>query len=292
VIPRFLLLVSSLLGLLLVRGSLPGDDQPAPVAARQGWDLYQPENLVAWCIVPFDARKRNPEERAVMVQELGLQRVAYDWRDEHVPTFEEEILAYQRHGIEFFAFWSWHPEFAPLVKQHGIHPQFWIMIPNVEADTDAARTRLAAEQLFPIVRNAAELGCKVGLYNHGGWGGEPANLVAVCEELRDTHQADNVGIVYNFHHGHGHIANFKESFALMQPHLLCVNINGMNDAEMPKILRVGDGAHEAEMLRIVAESGYDGAIGIIDHRPETDSADTLRENLTGLAEIAERERGE
>ena len=27
---------------------------------------------------------------------------------EHVPTFEAEVEEYKKHGIEFFAFWSWH----------------------------------------------------------------------------------------------------------------------------------------------------------------------------------------
>ena len=52
--------------------------------------------------------------------------------------------------------------------------------------------------------------CKLGLYNHGGWGGEPENLVAVCKVLREQHKADHVGIVYNLHHGHGHIDDFAD----------------------------------------------------------------------------------
>ena len=39
--------------------------------------------------------------------------------------------------------------------------------------------------LVDLVKKAKALGCKVGLYNHGGWGGEPANMIAVCEWLRD-----------------------------------------------------------------------------------------------------------
>ncbi|MEZ6064337.1 MAG: TIM barrel protein [Planctomycetaceae bacterium] len=256
--------------------------EPAPA------DIFAADNLVAWCIVPFDAQHRGPEERAAMLDRLGLKRVAYDWRAEHVATFEEEIHAYQRHGLEFLAFWSWHPEFAPLVKQHDIHPQFWITNPSPDGANDDERAAKAAEQLLPIVRQAAELDCQVGLYNHGGWGGEPANLVAVCERLRDTHDARNVGIVYNFHHGHDHITDFADSLKLMLPMLLCVNINGMNDRAEPKILTLGEGRHEIDMLRTLKASGYVGPIGILDHRPETDSEETLRENLAGLRGIADR----
>ena len=56
-----------------------------PLAADTA--LLKRDNLMAWCIVPFDAKKRGPEERAAMLKELGLSRLAYDWRDEHVaPT--------------------------------------------------------------------------------------------------------------------------------------------------------------------------------------------------------------
>ena len=61
-------------------------------AETGGSDAFARDNLVAWCIVPFDAAKRNPQQRAEMLARLGLSRVAYDWRDEHIPTFEEEIL--------------------------------------------------------------------------------------------------------------------------------------------------------------------------------------------------------
>ena len=62
--------------------------------------LFARTNLVAWCIVPFDARKRGPEERAAMLERLGLKKFAYDYRAEHIPTFDAEMEALRRHGIE------------------------------------------------------------------------------------------------------------------------------------------------------------------------------------------------
>ncbi|MEZ6073931.1 MAG: hypothetical protein R3C10_27535 [Pirellulales bacterium] len=53
--------------------------------------VFARDNLVAWCIVPFDAAKRGPEERAVMLERLGIRRLAYDYRAEHVPTFDAEV---------------------------------------------------------------------------------------------------------------------------------------------------------------------------------------------------------
>src|SRR4051812_8327705 len=78
------------------------------VLARSGHAADPPfdrDNLVAWCIVPFDAKKRGPEERAAMLERLGFKRFAYDWRAEHVPTFDAELDALEKRGITLSAFW-------------------------------------------------------------------------------------------------------------------------------------------------------------------------------------------
>jgi hypothetical protein len=254
----------------------------ANTVANASNDNFSRDRLVAWCIVPFDANKRNPEQRVAMLQRLGLKRVAYDWRDEHVASFEEEIQQYQRHGLEFFAFWSWHDDFARLVKQYKIHPQFWITNPSPAGETQAEKVKAAAESLLPLVEKTKQIDCQLGLYNHGGWGGEPENLVAVCKYLREVHQAEHVGIVYNMHHGHEHVDRFPAALELMQPYLFCLNLNGMNDAAEPKILPIGSGQHESELIAEIRRSNYTGPIGILDHRPEIDSEESLRANLDGL----------
>lgn len=251
--------------------------------------LFHKDNLVAWCIVPFDAQQRSPQQRAEMLVRLGLKHVAYDWRAKHVPEFEEEILQYKRHGLNYFAFWSWHDAMEPLIRKHGIRPQIWMMMKNSKQATQAERVADAAKHLLPMVQKADGLKLKVGIYNHGGWAGQPENMVAVCEYLQTEHAVDNIGIVYNFHHGHEHIDHFAHAFAAMQPWLLCVNINGMTDAANAaagqKILPVGDGKHEAAMLKIVADSGYAGPIGILDHRNHLDAEESLKQNLNGLRQL-------
>src|SRR5690242_13554910 len=87
----------SVLALLLALFALPAHAQEKALFAR--------DNLIAWCIVPFDAKKRGPEERAAMLQKLGFKHFAYDWRAEHIPTFDAEIAALQKHGIRLEAFW-------------------------------------------------------------------------------------------------------------------------------------------------------------------------------------------
>lgn len=255
--------------------------------------LLDKSNLVAWCIVPFDAKNRAPSERAEMVKRLGLQRVAYDWRQEHVPTFEDEIVQYKQRGIEYFAFWSWHDDMEPLIQKHGIRPQIWSICATPNSAAQDEMVAAAAEGMLPLAEKTRQLGLKLGIYNHGGWSGQPENMVAVCRYLRLNHDADHVGVVYNFHHGHEHIDRFAESFEAMMPYLLCVNINGMTDAADlqahpdRKIIPVGSGSHERAMIQTIMDTGYDGPIGILGHRQEMDVEVALQQNLDGLSKIVD-----
>jgi hypothetical protein len=253
----------------------------APAAAQEP-KVFARSNLVAWCIVPFDSKHRGPAERAAMVKRLGFTKVAYDWRDQHVPTFEQEILQYQKHGIEYFAFWGTHDKAFALFAKYNLHPQIWQTLgsPNAPTQTQEERVALAARQMLPLAERTAKMKCKLGLYNHGGWGGEPENLAAVCKVLRERHKMEHVGIVYNLHHGHGHIDDFAAVLARMKPYLLCLNLNGMS-AKGPKILQLGAGEADVKLLKIIADSGYSGPIGIIGHT-EDDVELRLRDNLDGL----------
>jgi putative heme-binding domain-containing protein len=124
--------------------------------------------------------------------------------------------------------------------------------------------------------------CKLGLYNHGGWGGEPESLVGICKTLREKHKADHVGIVYNLHHGHGHIKDFDTALKAMKPYLLCLNLNGMaTEGNGPQILPLGAGEHDVQLLKSIRDSGYAGPIGIIGHTQD-DVELRLRDNLDGL----------
>ncbi|WP_437190694.1 hypothetical protein [Planctomicrobium sp. SH527] len=249
-----------------------------------GAEILNLDNLVAWCIVPFDAKKRSPQQRAEMLRELGIRSCAYDWRAEHVPTFEEEIRQYKANGIEMFAFWGEHPHAFELFEKYNLHPQIWQMPPNPAGETDEAKIAAAVEALTPLAKKTQAMKCPLGLYNHGNWGGEPKNLVAVCEALRKQ-GFNHVGIVYNFHHGHSHITDWQESFTLMKPYLLCLNINGMNASGTPKILYVGQGEHETNMLRVVIESNYSGRIGILNHHVDIDAREALTHNMLGTKSI-------
>ena len=271
------------LSLAFLLALLPARAADPPPAAK----LFDRPNLVAWCIVPFDAKKRGPEERVAMLKQLGFTKYAYDWRAEHLPTFDREVGLLKEHNIELSAVWfpaNLGPDARALlavIDKHKVRPQLWVTMGDPGGKEQAEKVANAAKVIRPIAAEAAKLGSKVALYNHGGWFGEPANEVAVVEHLK----LPNVGIVYNLHHGHDHLARFPEHLAAMRPHLLALNLNGMvPDGEKlgKKILPLGVGTLDLKLLRDIAASGYAGPIGILGHTQD-DAEARLRDNLDGLA---------
>jgi hypothetical protein len=256
--------------------------EPIDVSARAK-ELFRRDKLVAWCIVPFDAKKRGPEERAAMMEKLGLKHFAYDWRPEHVPTFDQEWDALAKHGVALDAFWMKPPDLPKLLESfttRGLKPSFWVAVGEPGELDQAAKVKHAANALRPLAETLAKAGCRVSIYNHGGWGGEPENMVAVCEELK----MPNVGIVYNQHHGHDHLPRFKKSLAKILPHLHFLNLNGMTaegDKKGKKILVIGQGDLDVELATVICKSGYKGPIGILNHTGH-DAEARLLDNLEGL----------
>jgi putative heme-binding domain-containing protein len=261
----------------------------ADEAAKPKPQLFARENLVAWCIVPFDAKKRGPEERAAMLQRLGIRKLAYDYRAEHVPTFDAEMQALKKHGIELTAWWfpttlnDEARQILAVLQRHNVKTQLWVTgggAPTQSPQEQQARVKAEADRIRPIAEAAAKIGCSVGLYNHGGWFGEPENQIEIIRQL----QLANVGIVYNLHHGHAHLDRFPELLKKMQPHLYALNLNGMTkagDQQGKKILPIGEGDLDLSLLRTIRDSGYRGPIGILNHT-DHDAEARLRDNLDGL----------
>ncbi len=250
--------------------------------------LFAGDNLVAWCIVPFDAKERTPEQRADMLERLGFKRFAYDWRPEHVASFDAEMDALKRHGIRLQAFWfpatldADARRILDVLHRHHLHTQLWVMMidPGAQYRTRDEKVRAAAAILRPVADAAAKIGCTVGLYNHGGWFGDPENQLAILHVLHRP----NVGIVYNLHHGHDQIDRFPTLLKKMLPYLYAINLNGMvrgGDRDGRMILPLGQGDLDLQFLKTIRDSGYRGPIGILGHT-QNDAEDQLRDNLDGL----------
>lgn len=255
--------------------------------------IYDRHNLVAWCIVPFDEKKRGPEERAAMLQKLGFKFFAYDYRAEHIPQWEEEMAALKRHGVELTGWWfpgamnDEAKKILDLLKRHNAgRCDLWITgsgQPTTTPEEQSARVTAEANRIEPIARAAADQNLRVGLYNHGNWFGEPENQIEIIDALK-SRGLKNVGIIYNLHHGHGHLARLPSLLQKMMPYLYCVNLNGMDvagDAKGRKILPLGVGTEDVQVLKVVRDSGYKGPIGILNHT-NADAEGRLEDNLKGL----------
>ena len=257
-------------------------------------ELFSKENLVAWCIVPFDAAERTPEERADMLDELGIRKFAYDYRDRHIPSFAEEITVLRDHGIALTAVWLWlepsgdslmgpsNRAVLKILEETGTTTDLWVSFPAhvFEGISEQEKVERGAAAIGEVLEWAEGHGCTISLYNHGDWFGEPENQIRIIEAIG----SEKVRIVYNFHHGHEHIERFEGMFRQMLPYLSAVNINGMR-VEGPKIITLGEGDRELEMLRIIRDSGYQGPIGILGHTEGEDIRVVLERNLAGLEKL-------
>jgi sugar phosphate isomerase/epimerase len=264
------------------------------VPKEEAMELFGKENLIAWCIVPFDAADRSPEERATMLKELGISSFAYDYRDRHIPSFREEIEVLELHGINLSAVWLWidpsgdtllnsaNRAILQTLEETGTRTDLWVSFPGhfFEGITDEEKIERGVSAITEVLDWAGENGCTISLYNHGDWFGEPENQISIIEAIG----SEKVRIVYNFHHGHHQIERFEPMLRQMLPYLSAININGMK-AEGPKIITLGEGDRELDMLRIIRDSGYRGPIGIIGHTEGEDIRVVLEGNLAGLEQL-------
>jgi sugar phosphate isomerase/epimerase len=276
-----------LLTLLLPSTIRAADPKPTP---------FDKQNLVAWCVVPFDAKNRSPEDRAAMLARLGLKKFAYDWRPQHLPTFERELAALKRHDIELTALWLPAPVskegqfLLDTIRKHNLRPQLWVMLDVQPKLTQEQTIQSAADTLRPLAKQAAELKCQIALYNHGGWFGDPENQIAIIQHLR-RENLSNIGIVYNLHHAHDQLDRFPDLLIKMKPHLLCLNLNGMTkdgDKTGKKILPIGQGDLDPQIIQAIKDVNYTGPIGILNHVHEVDAESRLTLNLKGLEQLASK----
>ena len=236
-------------------------DKNAGEAARK---LFARDNLIAWCIVPFDSKKRAPEDRAAMLQKLGFKHFAYDWRGEHIPTFDAEVEASKRHGVALDAFWVAPGELnresriiLDLLKRHGIKAQLWVLLDFGRRQGAGRRTRAPGRG----GRGQAAAACRRGRARSAARshfittaaGSASRKTRSRSSSGSKARGVTNIGMVYNLHHGHDHLDRFPRLLAKTMPYLVAVNLNGMDpggDRHGRKILPLGQGSRDLELLRI------------------------------------------
>ncbi len=225
-----------------------------------------------------------------MLQRLGFKRFVYDWRAKDIPAFDAEFEAMKKYGVEVTGWWSPTDPRDPVLlktlevfKRQNVHPQLWVMGSGSLTKTPAEqqqRVEQEADRIRAIADLARPYGCKVQLYNHNGWFGIPDNEIAIIERLKQLGTTD-IGMVYNFSHGHNDIADFPAIWKRMKPYVVAVNVTGMVPDGESKIMPPSQGDFEQSMLRVILESGWRGPIGLIAEQGG-DAEITLGNYMRGL----------
>jgi sugar phosphate isomerase/epimerase len=225
------------------------------------------------------------------LKELGITSYAYDWREKHLDETAHELSLAKENGINIIAVWMWIENDEPgklsksnekifnAMKETGTSSQVWLGFNEnyFNGLSQEESVQKGIKMLRYLDERAKESGSRIALYNHGGWFGEPENQVEMIEQLPDC----EVGIIYNFHHGHEQIDRFPELLKIMKPYLWAVNLNGMKK-EGPKIITIGEGIEEKRMIQLILDSGFDGPFGILGHTEGEDVKEVLQRNLEGL----------
>lgn len=264
--------------------------------APQSSQPFEADNIFAWCIVPFDSEERSPQERLDMLADLGIKRYAYDWRQKHLDEMASEIELAQEQGIDIMAVWMWidansdsvghlsaaNERVLSILEKTGLQTTIWLSFhENYFADLAPAEALAKGVDMVKYIASRAQpMGGKVGLYNHGAWFGEPENQVAILKAIPEY----SIGLIYNFHHAHEQLSAYPQLVKTMKPYLWAVNLNGMK-AEGPKILPIGKGDREQEMIQLLKDEGFAGPWGVLGHVETADVRLILEENLAGLRSL-------
>ncbi len=250
-------------------------------------------NVYPWCVVAFDSLQRSPAERISMLKEMSFVKYAYDWRDKDLDEMGSEIKLAKENNLEIISVWLWlnakrdslhklspsNERIFKILKESQLKTTLWLSFSeNFFKDLTQEQSMSKATKMIKFINEKAdEIGCKIALYNHGGWFGNINNQVEIIKALPQC----SLSIVYNFHHGHQDIEEFSQIVKRMKPYLSSVNLNGMRK-EGPKILPIGEGNYEKDMIELLIDEGFTGPWGVLGHVEDEDVKKVLEGNMTGF----------
>ncbi len=258
---------------------------------------FKVEELSPWCILGFDTQDRNPQQRIAMLKELGFKKYGFNKGKGHLDEMKEEFKLAKENNIEITSIFLWlnakrdsigklspsNQELLKNLSEVDYKPTIWLSFSNnFFEDLDDTASKEYAKKMIQFVKSKAdELGCKLALYNHHGWFGNPYHQVKIIEGLNL-----DLTMVYNFHHAQEYVDDFPKIAKMIKPHLSFVNLNGVKK-EGPQILDIGAGDYEFEMIKDLQAEGFNGPWGILGHIKTEDVREVLIRNLEGLKNFDE-----
>lgn len=246
-----------------------------------------------------------------MLKRIGISKIVWDWRDEHLSAFDAELDALRQYQVELAGMWTplpmpafEEPDYASRfgivptaiktliteAARRGHRPDLWTQIGfgqpgapvRLSAQMHWAEVSRAADHLSGLARLARGHGMCVVPTNHGGWAGEPRTLVDVVSELA-RRGLGNVGIGFRLQHAHHLIADLDHHLKTMDEHLVAVMLSGADaGAELTGrvILPFGAGSRDRWVTHALLESGWRGQL-VIHAVGQNDSEARLLDSIDG-----------
>ena len=225
----------------------------------------------AFCMDTHDAKKRNLDEQARMLKELGYAGAGHLWLD-GVP---ERLKTLDQCGLQLFQVYvrvsmdakqpKYDPRLGEVVNLLKGRPTILGVLMSGMKPSDSSGDARAVEVLREIGDMAAESGIRVALYPHtGDWIEKVEDAVRVVEKV----DRKNVGVMFNLCHWMkvDKSRDYKRVLGAAMPHLFVVSINGADtDGEnWDRLIQPLDrGSFDIYgFLKTLRDLGYAGPIGL------------------------------
>jgi len=207
-----------------------------------------------------------------------------------------ELTLANKNDIEVISVWLWlnvkrdslgtlslaNERIFETIKKLKLQTTLWVSFSNnfFEGLTQEQSINRAIEMINFVNNKAEALGCKIALYNHKGWFGNPENQIEIIKALPQL----NLSMIYNFHHAHEYLDDFPQIVKKIKPYLSAVNLNG-KQKDGPKILPIGEGEFEKEMFDLLTVEGFNGPWGLLGHVENKDVKKVLEQNIDGYKSL-------
>jgi sugar phosphate isomerase/epimerase len=250
-----------------------------------------------FCIDWHDAKKRNYEQQAVMLKELGYDGVGHIWLD----GVTERLKTLDAAGLKLFQITmtiDLAPDKAPydaakfkevLALVKGRRVQFDLLT-NGAKPSDASADARGVEILRAMSDLAAESGAQLLLYPHlGSWVERIEDAVRVADKV----DRGNVGVMFNLCHWLrvDKQRDYLPLLKLSRPRLWAVSLNGADQFDpqpgWDRYIRPLDkGSFDvAGLLRALRELGYRGPIGLQCYGIGGDAREHLSGSMTAWRKL-------
>jgi sugar phosphate isomerase/epimerase len=244
----------------------------------------------AFCIDTHDAKKRDLEQQAALLKELGYDGVGHLWLN-NIP---ERLKTLDAASLKLFQITmtvditpgkpAYDPKFKevmPLLKGRGV--QFLLLMNGLKPSDPAGDAR-AVEIIREMAALAHDSGAQILLYPHSYmWMERIEDAVRVADKV----DRPNVGVMFNLCHWLrvNKERNYKPVLAQAMPRLWAVSISGADEFDDQPgwahyIQPLGRGSFDMlAFLKTLRQLGYTGPVGLQCYGIPGDVRDTLAESM-------------